>query len=360
LGGGGGQKEVLGPDFNRSILVDFQGAIISSDTGFLVLREMDGRFDIIGPMSGCLEDRRSPVRTRHSLVQVIRQRVYQIGDGYEDRNDADHLRIDPALRLSIGKGHEAGASQSMLSRLENEVLGSEAGLKALDGALQRSTGALLGKRGKRRLIVDVDSIKDPAHGSHERVAYNGHFGTNCFHPLFAFTGEGACLGAKLRPGNVHPADGTLPFIHPIVERYRPWFDLFWLRGDAALASPEMYEYCEKKRITYFIRLPENQNLNGLVDPCLARPAGRPPRWGPQVKVLDFHCRAKNWTRPCRVVCKLEWPQGEIFPEVGFIVTNSRLPRDEGGEGLQRPGRCGEPDQGEEEHPSLGQDQLPPF
>ncbi len=99
LGGGGGQKEVLGPDFNRSILVDFQGAIISSDTGFLLLREMDGRFDIICPMSGCLEDRRSPVRTRHSLVQVIRQRVYQIGAGYEDRNDADHLRIDPALRL---------------------------------------------------------------------------------------------------------------------------------------------------------------------------------------------------------------------------------------------------------------------
>ena len=120
LGDGGSQNEVLRPDFNRSILVDFQGARISSDTGFLLLREMDERFDIIGPMSDCLEDRRSPVHTRHSLVQMIRQRVYQIAAGYEDCNDADYLRIAPALRLALGKGHKMGASQSMLSRLRRD------------------------------------------------------------------------------------------------------------------------------------------------------------------------------------------------------------------------------------------------
>ena len=109
------------------------------------------------------------------------------------------------------------------------------------------------KKDKRRLIVDVDSTEDPAHGSQERVAYNGHFGTNCFHPLFAFTSGGVCLGAKLRPGNVHSADGALAFLLPIVERYRPRFELLWLRGDAAFSNPDIYEYCEEKRITYFIR-----------------------------------------------------------------------------------------------------------
>ncbi len=143
LGDGGSQKEALRPDFDRSIMIDFRGAKISSDTGFLLLREMDERFDIIGPMEDCLEDR------KHSLVQMIRQRVYQIAAGYEDCNDADHLRIDPALRLAIGKGHKAGASQSMLSRLENEVLGNGVGLKALDAALRRSTDALLRRQGKR-------------------------------------------------------------------------------------------------------------------------------------------------------------------------------------------------------------------
>ena len=199
LGDGGSQKEALRSNFDRSIMIEFRGAKISSDTGFLLLRETDERFNIIGPMSGFLEDRRSPVHTRHSLVQVIRQRVYQIGAGYEDCNDADHLRIDPALRLALGKGHKMGASQSMLSRLENDILGNETGLKALDAALRRSTDALLKKKDRRRLIIDVDSTEDPAHGSQERVAYNGHFGMNYFHPLFAFTSEGACLGAKLRP-----------------------------------------------------------------------------------------------------------------------------------------------------------------
>jgi hypothetical protein len=167
LGDGGSQKEALRPNFDHSIMIDSRGAKISSDTGFLLLREMDERFDIIGPTSGCLEDRRSPVDTRHSLVQMISQRVYQVAVGYEDCSDADYLQIAPALRLAIGKGHKAGAGQSMLSRLENEVLGNGAGLRALDGALRRSTNALLLKEDKRRLIIDVDSTEDPAHGSQE-------------------------------------------------------------------------------------------------------------------------------------------------------------------------------------------------
>jgi hypothetical protein len=115
LGDGGSQQEALRPDFNRSIMIDFRGAKISSDTGFLLLRETDERFNIIGPMSDCLEERRSSVHTKHSLIQMNRQRVYQIAAGDEDCNDADHLRIDPALRLALGKGHKMGTSRSMLS-----------------------------------------------------------------------------------------------------------------------------------------------------------------------------------------------------------------------------------------------------
>ena len=181
----------------------------------------------------------------------------------------------------------------MLLRLENGILGKEAGLKTLDGALRRSTDALLSKQGKRRLVMDVDSTEDPAHGGQEKAAYNGHFGTNCFHPLFAFTSEGACLGSRLRPGNVHSSDGVLAFLQPIVERYRPWFGLFWLRGDAAFASPDIYECCEKKRITYFIRLRANARLYEEVSPHMARPVGRPPRSGRQVKVVDFPYQAKS-------------------------------------------------------------------
>jgi hypothetical protein len=124
------------------------------------------------------------------------------------------------------------------------------------------------------------------------VAYNGHFAKNCFHPLFGFTSEGDCLGPKLRPGNVHSADGTLPFITPLVERYRPWFQLFWVRADAAFASPENYEYCEEERITYFIRLPSNASLERLLAPHLNRPVGRPPKAAFRSRSLTFNTRPR--------------------------------------------------------------------
>jgi len=325
LASGESPQEVIRPDFNRAIRIDFQGAQITSDVGFPLVREIDERFKIIGPMQDGLDDLRSPSHRKHSLVQMVRQRVYQIAAGYEDCNDADYLRIDPALRLALDKGREAGASQSMLSRLENDVLGNAMGLEALDGALTRATDALLKRKNKKRLIIDLDSTEDPAHGKQEGVAYNGHFAKNCFHPLFAFTSEGDCLGAKLRPGNVHSAHGVLEFLKPIVERYRAWFKLFWFRGDAAFAKPEIYEYCEEQRLTYFIRLPANDNLDKLVAPHLNRPVGRPPKSGIQVKVVDLQYQAKSWHKPRRVVAKIEWRRGELFPRIGFVVTNSKLP-----------------------------------
>ena len=160
-------KEVVRLDFNRAIMIDLHGATITSDVGFLLMREIDERFKNIAPMGDCLEDLRSPKHTRHSRVQTIRQRVYQIAAGYEDCNDADYLRIDPALRLAIGKGHKVGAGQSMLYRLENDVLGNVVGLTALEAALTWSTEALLRRKNKRRLIIDLDSTEDPAHGKQE-------------------------------------------------------------------------------------------------------------------------------------------------------------------------------------------------
>jgi hypothetical protein len=230
-----------------------------------------------------------------------------------------------AWRLALGKDHHFGASQSMLSRLENDVLGNAMGLEALDGALTRVTDALLKRKDKKRVIIDLDSTEDPEPGKQKRVASNGHFAKNCFHPLFAFTSEGDCLGAKLRPGNVHSADGALDFIKTTVERYRSWFKLFWLRGDAAFAKPAIYEYCQSQRLTFFIRLPANDNLDKLVAPHLNRPVGRPPQSGIQVKVVDLQYQAKSWHQPRRVVAKIEWHRGELFPRIGFMVTNSRLP-----------------------------------
>jgi hypothetical protein len=99
LDSGESRKEVIRPEFNRAIMIDFQGAKITSDVGFLLMREIDDRFKIIAPMGDCLEDPRSPAHMKHSLVQMICQRVYKIAASYEDCNDVDFLRLDLALRL---------------------------------------------------------------------------------------------------------------------------------------------------------------------------------------------------------------------------------------------------------------------
>ena len=227
---------------------------------------------------------------------MARQRGYQIAAGNEDCNEADFLRIDPALRLAISKANEAGAGQSRLSSLENEVLGTEAGLKALEAALSRSNEALVKRKKKQRLIVDVDSTEDRARGKQEKRGVQRAFQqVPAFIRCSRFASDGDCLEAKPRPGNVHSADGVLAFLDPIVKRYRSRFILFWLRSEAAFADPGVYEYCESERVTYFIRLPANAVLNRLIDPYLTSPVGRPPKSRIQIRLFDLRYQAKTGT-----------------------------------------------------------------
>jgi hypothetical protein len=136
------QKETIRPEFNRSIMMDFQGAKIVSDVGFLFLREIDVRFGILGPIANHLEDSRSPLRTKHSLFQMALQRVYGIA---AETRTATMLIFSGSilLRVAIRKDNEAGASQPMLSKLENQILGNGAGLTVLEAALNGSNEPLI-------------------------------------------------------------------------------------------------------------------------------------------------------------------------------------------------------------------------
>ncbi|MGA2734790.1 MAG: transposase [Syntrophobacteraceae bacterium] len=130
-------RGTIRPEFDCSISIDFQDTKITSDTGFLVMREVDQRFNILGGAESQIDDSRSPRHTDHSMLQLLRQRVYQLAAGYEDCNDANHLRVGPALRLALGKEHESGAGQSALCRFENKIFATREGLKAVENALNR-------------------------------------------------------------------------------------------------------------------------------------------------------------------------------------------------------------------------------
>ncbi len=166
----------------------------------------------------------------------------------------------------------------------------------------------------------MDSSASPVHGEQEASAYNGHFGCTCYHPLFCFNQFGDCEGSILRPGNVHSADRWKEMLEPIVARYERKTVRKYFRGDAAFAKPEIYEYLEQKGFLYAIRLPANQVLQEKIEHLLTRPVGRPPR-KPVVWFADFKYQAASWDRPRRVIAKVEWHRSELFPRVGFIVTN---------------------------------------
>jgi hypothetical protein len=128
----------------------------------------------------------------------------------------------------------------------------------------------------------------------------------------------------LRSGNVHSADSWESVLKPVVARYRGKVSRIYFRADAAFAMPGVYEYLESERIKYAIRLPANQVLQERISYLLKRPVGRPPN---EVRrfYANFTYQAGSWTKPRRVIAKVEWHSGELYPRVGFIVTNMSRP-----------------------------------
>jgi hypothetical protein len=170
----------------------------------------------------------------------------------------------------------------------------------------------------------MDSSESPVHGQQEGAAYNGHFECVCYHPLFLFNQFGDCEGATLRPGNVHSAEGWQELLEPVVKRYQEKGLRLLFRGDAAFAKPELYEYLEQETIGYAVRLAANAVLQREIAHLLVRPTEWPSK-RPIVCHHGFTYQAQSWSISRRVVAKVEWHQGELFPRLGFIVTNLSYP-----------------------------------
>ena len=172
--------------------------------------------------------------------------------------------------------------------------------------------------------VDMDSTESPVHGQQEGSAYNGHFESTCYHPLLLFNQHGDCLAAKLRPGNVSSAEDWDELLLPEIKRQQGEGQRVTFRADAAFAKPAIYEALEDRGVDYVMRIPANKNLELEIEDILFRPPGR-PSLKPLVRYKSFRSQAASWSKPRRVVAKVEHHQGELFPRAGFIVTNMRLP-----------------------------------
>jgi hypothetical protein len=318
---GESQNQPFQLSFNSSLKVDFQGSSVTSDGGLILVRELDERLGFSELIDQHLSDSRGK-NTQLPLADLLRQSVYSRLAGYEDMNDAERVSQDPTFRL-IGseKIWERGAAlTSRLQSFETDLLTQEenlAGLAAINRGLIAQAETI---ESPQRVVLDMDSTEIPVYGNQEQSAYNGHFESTCYHPLLLFNRDGDCLAAKLRPGNVHSAEDWEELLLPEIERQQKLGKDVVFRADAAFAKPEIYEALEKRGVKYAIRIPANDNLERNIAELLTRPIGRPSH-KPVVWYKSFLYQAASWKMARRVVAKVEFHAGELFPRVGFIVTN---------------------------------------
>jgi len=312
--------------FDRRLMLQFRGSVVTSDAGLLAYRELDDAIGLTVMASDVLADARTGKNGRHALAGLFRQSVFGRLAGYEDVNDAERLCHDPAMRWIVGGKAAQGraASPSQMGRFETQWLTTGKNYSALADLSGHWIDLVHGRRSPRGIVLDMDSSVSPTHGEQENSVWNGHYACTCYHPLFVFNQFDDLERCSLRPGNVHSAAEWDAVLKPVVARYQGKVSRIYFRADAGFANPEVYEFLEAERIKYAIRLPANQILQHRIGYLLTRPVGRPPH-RVRRSHTSFSYQAGSWTRPRRVIAKVEWHPGELYPRVGFIVTNMSRP-----------------------------------
>ena len=315
---------VLPTPAGESILAEFNAEHVTSDGGLLWLAQADADLGLGATLAACIPEwRTGPVR--HSLVTLVRQRLFQIACGYADRNDATTLRSDPLLKLACGRLPANGAelaSQPTLSRLENAV--DRRAIERLATALVRLYLRQRGKAGApEHVLLDLDGTDDPAHGHQEGVGYHGYYRQYMYFPLLIFDGDtGQLVTAILRPGRSHGSRFAVLVLRRLLKLLRAaWPGVsVELRADSGFAVPRLYAWCEADGVAYTIGLIPNPVLETYAAPLLAEAQAQSrAQGGLKVRLAgEVQHQAGSWPIERRVVFKAEaLAEG---PNTRFVVT----------------------------------------
>lgn len=328
------QGTLFSPEYNQSVRVEARPEKLTSDAGALLMREVMERLGYSDLIERYLTDPRVPGRVTHPQIDLVRTALLLLAQGWSEQSDAALLRADPALRTAVssrrgqrplreaaGREPDGLCSQPTLSRLHHDLATPQnrAGLRRmlLDGSERR-----MESQGQTRLgevTLDLDSLPYEVHGHQPGSARNGHYQVRCYHPLVMRSEHGDYLDAKLRPGNVHTADGGLEFALPILHRARAWAEQVWLRIDAGFPESGLLDRLEEEGFFYVARLNGNRVLKRMAAPYVTEP---PPEG--QVRTHELIYRAAKWAHPRRVVLVVlerMKEQGELFLDYFFLLTN---------------------------------------
>ena len=309
----------------KKIRAGFDAGTVTTDGGALLLREVDRRTGIVDRVVGALSEWRDPRYIVHTLGDLVRQRIFQIALGYEDADDADALRTDPALKAACERLPITGvdlASQPTVSRLENRV--SRPQLMRMAHALGDAFIASF-SRPPRQLLLDLDDTGDVVHGNQQLALFNTHYGEYAYQPLHIYDGlSGRLVTTVLRPGCRAKGIDIVKILQRVVARLRaawPEVDIL-VRGDSHFSVPEVHAFCHDHDVRFLLGQSPNSKLKALVDPTLAQAqalfdAAREPQ--PVRLFTEFSYQANSWKEPLRIVAKAE--VSSLGTNVRFVTTN---------------------------------------
>jgi Transposase DDE domain group 1 len=290
----------------------------SSDGGAILLQAADRQLGLSAALAACLRDERQGGKVKHTIDQMLVQRIYALACGYADTNDAARLSNDPVHKLLAGldpESEEGLASQPTLCRFENAVGPKElfrAAEALADTVLSRQQRRL--KKAVRCITIDLDATDDPTHGGQQLSFFNGHYHHSCYLPLLAFVSfneepEQFLLAAVLQPGNAAPAGVGLGLLRRVVERVRRYFPDARLRVrlDSAYAKPDILDYLDEARVQYVVSLISNRALDRKAETTMKQVRKLSAASSESERLYgEFpYQTTKTWKQPRRVVYKAE-------------------------------------------------------
>jgi hypothetical protein len=308
----------------KKLTADFDGGRLTSDGGVMLLAMAERRLGIADRLARAFPDRRDPSRITHTLADMIRARAFAIACGYEDADDLDSLRVDPAFKLACGRLPETGAdlcSQPTLSRLENAPSLKDA--IRLTYALVDQWMASYGRE-PASVILDIDDTCDVVHGHQQLSLFNAHYDERCFLPIHVYdTERSRPVAVVLRPGKTPSGVEVRAHLRRLVRHVRKQWTKTRIafRGDGHYARPEAMAWCEDNGIDYVFGLPGSKPLSRKVDD--AADAVRTERAVSDKPVVREYAetrhKAKSWNRERRAVARIE--ATTLGLDIRFVVTN---------------------------------------
>ena len=312
------QPELTFPSFDRrKIEASFTGGDVSSDGGLLLLREADRRLGLVEALDRVLHDPRHPVFITHKQIDLLRQRIYGLAQGYEDLNDHATLRRDLAFQTALERDTEL-ASAPTLCRLEQRV-NRQAAVAFHKVLIEKFIASFA--EAPTELILDFDATDDRVHGNQEGRFYHGYYGNWCFLPLYVFCGE-QLLVSYLRPSNRDGARHAWAILKLLTQRLREaWPQVrIIMRADSGFCRWKMLHWCDWAGVDYIIGLARNPRLEKLGAPLMAQAEAAYAVEGQKQRVfawMDY--AAETWDRERRVIAKAEFSAQGKNPR--FVVTS---------------------------------------